>query len=297
MVAIDQRESLRVMLRDATGRPVTNADLVHFKVQVARALSAHASALLVDVDYGLEPILQAGVLGAECGLIVAVDTIVYNEKGQGVASGPRADMSNRDWARDAVAALKLLVIWSESQWFGTDATEVGAFVELCRRRRLLSIVEVVVREADGSLPATGMRQSELLVEASRDVARLGPDLYKTEVPFLGRGDSREIVDAARAISESLSCPWVVLSSGVVSGAFPEAVRLSCLGGASGFLAGRGIWGPAVGANAERELNQSSLMRLRELREIAEAAVRQAGFEASQVALGDRPGAGEHSDVR
>ena len=81
MVAVDQRESLRVMLRSSAATPVDDEKLSAFKVAVARALSPHASALLVDVDYGVAPILAADALDPSCRLIVAVDDISYSPEG------------------------------------------------------------------------------------------------------------------------------------------------------------------------------------------------------------------------
>src|SRR5918992_812612 len=84
MVAMDQRESLRTIVAERTGvdrSAVTNETLVAFKVAVARTLSAHASALLLDRDYGLGPTLAGNALAPGCGLIVAADTLVQEPGG------------------------------------------------------------------------------------------------------------------------------------------------------------------------------------------------------------------------
>ena len=92
MVAIDQRESLRTIFRNETGAEVDDATLVAFKIAVARVLSPHASALLVDRPFGLAPTRDAGVLDPSCALIVA------------------DDLSNLDEAKDAAREADVVVL-------------------------------------------------------------------------------------------------------------------------------------------------------------------------------------------
>ena len=73
MVAMDQRESVRAMYAGWMAGRISADVRVAFKVAVARVLSPHASALLLDVDEGLGRVLTAGALHASCGLIVAAD--------------------------------------------------------------------------------------------------------------------------------------------------------------------------------------------------------------------------------
>ena len=73
----------------------------------------------------------------------------------------------------------------------------------------------------------------------------GPDVYKAEVPGYLPGQLGEVPYFATKLTQAIAQPWVVLSNGVAAADFPEAVRLSCNGGASGFLAGRAIWADAA----------------------------------------------------
>jgi sulfofructosephosphate aldolase len=61
MVALDQRESLRTMLAEVSGGAVPDGVLTGFKIDAARALTPYASAILLDVDYGLWPARAAGL--------------------------------------------------------------------------------------------------------------------------------------------------------------------------------------------------------------------------------------------
>jgi sulfofructosephosphate aldolase len=64
---------------------------------------------------------------------------------------------------------------------------------------------------------------------------------------------------------------VVLSQGVDPADFPRAVEAACKGGASGTLAGRAVWTPAVGADDPAGvLRGYSVPRLRDLAAIVDA---------------------------
>jgi sulfofructosephosphate aldolase len=136
---------------------------------------------------------------------------------------------------------------------------------------LLGIVEAVVRRPE-SINPTKWDRDDAILDAARQIGKLKPDLYKAEVPQRGIGDSDEIKDKCEEITKFLPCPWVVLSSGVQIEQFPVAVELACQGGASGFLAGRGIWQDAVRTDQQEyhDLLQSvSIQRLRQLCEIVD----------------------------
>lgn len=273
MVAIDQRESLRTLIAERTGvdrAAITEDALVDFKVEVARVLSPHASALLVDRDYGLEPTLAAAALAPGCGLIVAVDTL------EQVAGGPVTDTTLDERAdpealRDAGAhALKLLVIWRDDADAERRLAMTRRFVRLAADAGLASVVEGVVRPTgDGA----GWDRERAIVDAARRLGGSGPELYKAEVPFHGDADASAIADVASAITAALPCPWVVLSQGVDPARFPTSVEAACRGGASGFLAGRAIWTDAIRAAGDTRgaLREISVPRLQSLGELVDSA--------------------------
>jgi sulfofructosephosphate aldolase len=252
MVAMDQRESLRTMLREH-GHDDGDERVARFKAAVARELAPHASGFLIEPEHveTVAPLVPHG-------LIVAVDRLVQ-ERG-----GPVEDTSLAELERPPAraVALKLLVIWRDDERRAERVELARAFVRLAERHGLLSVLEPVVRHDD---------REWAIVEAARELGRTGCSLYKCQVPLEGRGDPAEIARRAREIDAALPCPWVVLSQGVAADDFPEAVRASCDGGASGFLAGRALWTATLGADDPTELLRStSVPRLRELGEIVDA---------------------------
>jgi sulfofructosephosphate aldolase len=267
MVAMDQRESLRTMFVDATGGPAGDELLSDFKLAVAESLSPHASAMLLDRVYGTEAMTA---LASDCGLVVAADALTQ-DPGQPVEDTALDTDLDLERSRGlGAAALKLLVLWRPDGDPEARAQLVRSFIELCDRAELLSIVEGVVRAPAGPDQAGSWNREDAILAAAREFGALRPDLYKAEVPMHGRGDPEQIRAHCEAITAVLSCPWVVLSSGVTADDFPAAVDAACRGGASGFLAGRGIWMDLVGPGDYRSrLNEVAVPRLERLRAIVE----------------------------
>jgi len=263
MLALDQRESLRTMLQAASARD-DDAALSAFKVAAARVLSPFASGVLVDVDYGLAPIRAANAIAPGVGLIVAADVLTQ------VPGGPveSTDVDEGVLADDAIGeiadAYKLLVIWRAATGADARRRTVSAFVDGCRRRGKAAIVEGIVRADDGEA-LEPERHVDAVVAAARELAGLGADLYKAEVPTLGSASDDVIAEHGRRLTEALDCPWVVLSNGTPAERFPDAAVAACRGGASGFLAGRAIWAASIEApDVRRDLETAAAERLASL---------------------------------
>jgi sulfofructosephosphate aldolase len=253
MVAMDQRESLRTMLRER-GRPGDDDSVERFKLSVASVLAPHASGFLIDSDWldAVEPFVARR-------LILAVD--VLDQEPGGAVEDTSLDESPALTA--SVVALKLLVIWRDDDRRPERVELARRFVELSQRHGVLSVLEPVVRVAEEL-------REEAIVEAARELGAVGPSLYKCQVPLGGKGDPTEITRWAREIDAALSVPWVVLSQGVEPADFPRAVEAACEGGASGLLAGRALWTNALDADdAHAPLREESLPRLHQLAEIVD----------------------------
>ena len=247
MVALDQRESLRTMLG---GETVPDHALTRFKIDAARALTPHASAVLLDVAFGLGPVLDADVLSDGCGLIVAADQLVQppGDIVEDTAVDGAIFADPRVTAR--ADAYKLLVIWRQGRDRARRAKTVRAFVDACRERGRPGIVEGIVRPEPGD-HLTPERHAELVVEAAIELTEAAPDLYKAEVPSLGLADDDAITAAAARLTDAIAAPWVVLSNGVRPERFDDAAVAAARGGASGFLAGRAIWIESIAAEDPR----------------------------------------------
>ena len=241
MVAMDQRESLRKMM----GGDAPDERLVDFKLAVARELSPHASAFLIDRHFGFDRVVREPLADA------AVDDAggVVQETDVDTGIDP-----------EGAVALKFLVIWRDDAERPRRLEKARRFVELAESHGLLSVLEAIVRVPEEE-------RDERIVEAAEELSSAGPSLYKVEVPGHGRGDADGITRRCREIDAVVPMPWVVLSNGVELADFPRAVEASCRGGASGMLAGRAIWSDVV--HEPSRLREVSVPRLEALAEIVD----------------------------
>jgi tagatose 1,6-diphosphate aldolase/sulfofructosephosphate aldolase len=148
-------------------------------------------------------------------------------------------------------ALKFLVQWrpgrprspGEPDLAAEALSVIGEVVEDCREAGIPSVIEPLVARLpdEPALPATAA--AELVIESATLMAGERPDLLKLEWPGGAEG--------CRRVTEALgSVPWTLLSAGVAFEQFGERVRVALDNGASGFIAGRAIWGEAVTLTGE-----------------------------------------------
>jgi sulfofructosephosphate aldolase len=268
MVAMDQRESLRGLLAKHRAGPVGDDVLTGFKLAVAREVGRHASGFLIDREFGFQTVVDEQVLPPDCGLILAADSLSYQDDGRvfDTAIDPLVDPDKVK--RQGAVALKLLVVWRDDGQADRRVAMSAEFVRSCAAAGLVSVLEGVAR------PASGGYSDRLFVEAARELGGLRPTLYKAQVPRAGKGDPAEIGAVCARLTEVLPVPWVVLSQGVSIMDFPGAVELACRNGASGFLAGRAIWSDTVAAaDPVPLLRERAVGRLRRLAELVDEHAR------------------------
>src|SRR4030088_3098317 len=106
--AMDQRGSLQKALATARGvdvKEITPEIMSEFKVAVSRILTPHASAILLDPEFGLE---AGRVRAPGCGLILAYELSGYDNTRPGRLPDLLPHVSAKrivDWGADAVKIL------------------------------------------------------------------------------------------------------------------------------------------------------------------------------------------------
>lgn len=273
MLALDQRESLRQMFPVAGGQEADDDALREFKSTATRVLSPLASAVLLDRLYGVGDD-RPGVLASS--LILAADELVQPRGG--VVTGSRLDpaVTPELIRRTGAAAVKFLVIWRPDDDHDERIRLVRSFLDVAKAAGVASLVEAIVRPSDGRSWDAGTRH-EAILQAAREIATLGGDIYKAEVPGYVPGDVSRVREQSELLSGIVPGPWVVLSNGVDQPDFTACVRQACLGGAHGFLAGRAIWGDTVAdPDTLGALTQRSADRLRALTAVVAECIRLRG---------------------
>jgi tagatose-1,6-bisphosphate aldolase len=245
VLAMDQRNTLRRML-DGAGQPSADADLSAFKVDIVRALAPLSTGVLLDADYGVGAVRAAGALPAGTGLLVAAEPPVRAQwNGE-----PRATIDPERRAAYVMHnhgdALNFLVQGRPGRPRGAGEPDlaaealavIGEVVEDCREAGIPSVIEPLVARLPDEPPLDPAAAGELVIESATQMAGTGPDLLKLEWPGDAEG-CRRVTDALGPV------PWTLLSAGVAFEQFGERVRIALDNGASGFIAGRAIWGEAV----------------------------------------------------
>lgn len=260
-LAMDQRGSLQKMLAAAgRGAAVSDEDLVRFKTAVTAALSPHASAILLDPEYGLPAVK---VKAAPTGLLLAYEKSGYDTTTAGRLPDLIPEWSVRRLAEAGADAIKLLVHYDPD-----DAPAINtvkqAFIERvgaeCAAVDAPLFLEIVGYQ-DG-LDEKGLEFARLkpgkvaraMAEFSRP--RYGVDVLKVEVPvnmkfvagtaaFSGTAayTRREALAHFREAAAAAGKPFIYLSAGVSDAVFRETLELAIEAGTafSGILCGRATW--------------------------------------------------------
>lgn len=270
MLALDQRESMRSMFGETQATPVSDLQIVDFKLAALRALTPYASAVLIDRPFAWDRAISERAVAPTCGLIAAADHFISG-RGELITDVViDKDFSPAKIIADGGVAMKLLVIWRPDETAEKRVALVDDFVGRCRAHGLVSIVEPVSRK-----PHDG-RSWDLkdgILAAAQELGNRGADLYKSEVPRHARGAEAEVRRECAALTRAIQSQWVVLSSGVTPDEFPNAVEWACREGASGFLAGRAVWRGVIGeADVEQALKRDAIPRLQKLCDVVDRAV-------------------------
>jgi tagatose-1,6-bisphosphate aldolase len=283
-IAIDHRDSLRVMLERRGSNAPDAIDLPTLKLSLARALAPAATAIMLDAELG-GLALEARVVPATVGLIMPLEAQGY-EGTDGRRTRLLDDFSPADALRLGADACKILLPYraDDREPAADQEALVASTVATCHGLGMPLIVEpVMYRRLDETQGAYAAAYGGLVVAAIDRLGPLGVDLFKLPFPVLDLASMSEdsALDACRAVDEACrGIPWVLLGAGVETAVFVEQVRLAATAGAAGFLAGRGIWGAALAADPgdiDRIASTACRADLERSRAIAEQFARPLAF--------------------
>lgn len=264
--ALDQRGLLKKMLaKESGGAEPADAVVTEFKKLVTASLTEHASAILLDVEYGLPALPYRNGKGV---------LLAYEKSGYDATAPTFLPSVTEGWSvlrvKEAGAtAVKILLYYSpfEKEWVNEQkkawVERIGAE---CRALEMPLFLEFLGYDVHGdgekSL-AYARRKPEIVTlsmeEFSKD--RYGADVLKVEIPvqmqfvkgtraFQGEEaySPAEAREHFRAAAEAATKPFVYLSAGVTNAAFLESLQLALESGVHfhGVLCGRATWADGVG---------------------------------------------------
>jgi tagatose 1,6-diphosphate aldolase len=272
--AMDQRGSLRKAIASAKGvseKEISNAMMEEFKVAVAKILTLHASAILLDPEFGL-PAAKARANNA--GLLLAYEESGYDNTKPGRLPDLLPHLSVKRIKDMGADAVKILIYYTP---FDTaDVNDIKhAFIERiggeCEYHQIPFFLEFVGYDPKGgdekgfefakTKPEVVMKSMEEFGKPQYNV-----DVLKVEVPvnaefvegsgvFKGKAayTRKEALDYYRQASAIAQKPFIYLSAGVSNPQFVESLNMAAEAGTdySGVLCGRATWKDGVPVYAKQ----------------------------------------------
>src|SRR5436305_4249825 len=266
--AMDQRGSLRKAIASAKGvsqKEITDDMMVEFKVAVAKILTPHASAILLDPEFGL-PATKARAKNA--GLLLAYEESGYDNTKPGRLPDLLPHLSVKRIKEMGADAVKILIYYTP---FDTaDVNDIKhAFIERigaeCEYHQIPFFLEFVGYDPKGS-DEKGFEfaktKPEVVMKSMQEFGKpqYNVDVLKVEVPvnaefvegssvFKGKAaySRKEALDHYRRAAEVAQKPFIYLSAGVGNAQFVESLNMAAEAGTdySGVLCGRATWADAV----------------------------------------------------
>ena len=262
--AMDQRGSLQKAIAAAKGigaDAVTPEMMSEFKTAVVKVLTPHASAILLDPEYGLT---AAKARASNAGLLLAYEESGYDNTKPGRLPDLLPHVSAKriaDWGANAV---KILIYYSPF-----DDPQVNdikhAFIERigaeCEAHQIPFFLEFVGYDPKGG-DEKGLEFAKIKPEAvTRSMQEFSKpqyhvDILKVEVPINANyveGSSvykgqkaysrQQALDYFRKAADTAKKPFIYLSAGVSNAQFVESLRMAAEAGTdySGVLCGRATW--------------------------------------------------------
>jgi tagatose 1,6-diphosphate aldolase len=258
--AMDQRGSLQKSLAKEKGGEVNAALMEEFKSLVAEVLTPHASAILLDPEWGL-PASKRRAKNA--GLLLAYEKTGYDKTGPGRLGDLLDHWSARRLKEAGADCVKILLYYTPF-----DTKEVNdkkhAWVERigdeCRANDIPFFLEFVGYEegADEKGFEYAKKKPNIVIESMREFTkpRYGVDVLKVEVPvnmkyvegakaYAGQKtySKKEAADLFLKAASVTTKPFIYLSAGVSNAEFTEALELAGESGVkfNGVLCGRATW--------------------------------------------------------
>jgi tagatose 1,6-diphosphate aldolase len=247
MVATDQNSSMISMMKKATGKDPTYAEVADAKVMLSRALSPHCSGLLVDGKYGYWSTVAAHAVPPSTGLLIRVEM----SGGEKNAAGAPIGGVEPGWGvgkikRCGADAVKLLAQFEPGEF---DSAERNFQFTMqmhdeCLKHDILFLLEPLhfpYNGEDAKSESVLKRKAKTVIDTAHYLSRYC-DVYKAEFPgTMGVENDSQLMDNLKKLNDVCVKPWVLLSAGVDYDQYKKQVEMAMKAGASGILGGRAFW--------------------------------------------------------
>jgi len=269
ILAVDHQDALRRVMRPSAPETITVEEIVEFKAQVVCALAPETSGILLDPIYSAVQAISGAFLGS-AGLLVELEIADYQLKPLPLDIALLHDWDISKIKRMEADGAELFFYYNpDVVSHATNQDNIlRRLIQECAEYDIPFYAEPIIFPAGEDETGFTQNFSQRVIEAGRRVAALGADVLKMEfpVPLALMDDAALCRAACEQLTASVEAPWVLLSAGVTFEVFYRQVEIACCAGASGYIAGRAVWGEAAQITdaAERQhwLEQTGRERLR-----------------------------------
>lgn len=272
--AMDQRGSLRKAIAKAKSVPeeqISNEMMSEFKVAVSKVLTPHASAILLDPEFGIP---AAKARSKNAGLLLAYEESGYDNTKPGRLPDLLPHLSVKRIKELGGDAVKILIYYTPF-----DKPEVNdikhAFIERigaeCEYHQIPFFLEFVGYDPQGGDEKGfefAKKKPEVVIKSMQEFGKpqYNVDVLKVEIPvnaefvqgssvFKGQAaySRKEALDYFRKAAEIAEKPFIYLSAGVSNPQFVESLKMAAEAGTdySGVLCGRATWKDGIPVYAKQ----------------------------------------------
>lgn len=261
--AADQRGSLQKAIAKSRGEngKATAEDLSAFKTSVTRILTKHASAILMDPEYGMQAIASRA---PGTGVLISYEKTGYDVNVKGRMPDLLAEWSVRRLVEAGAHGIKILLYYNPDDTTAINTVK-HAFIERigaeCRALDVAFFLEPLAYNDELGNEQTlefAKKKPEYVTRYMEEFSkpRYGVDILKVEVPvnvkyvegmrtYAGqtaytRAEAMQFFRDSAAVAKK---PFIYLSAGVTDEAFRETLELATEAGTdfAGVLCGRATW--------------------------------------------------------
>ena len=262
--AMDQRGSLQKSLAASKGvspKEITDEQMQEFKIAVTKALTPHASAILLDPEWGLPAARQRA---KSAGLLLAYEASGYDNTQPGRLPDLLPHVSAKriaDWGANAVKILIYYTPFDDSKVNDIKHAFIERIGAECEANDIPFFLEFVGYDPKGG-DEKGLEYAkikpEIVTKSMEEFSKpqYKVDVLKVEIPVNAEyveGSSvykgkkaygrEEALDHFRSAASVAKKPFIYLSAGVSNPEFIESLHMASESGTdySGVLCGRATW--------------------------------------------------------
>ena len=273
--AMDQRGSLKKALAKERGGEVTDQMMGEFKSAVTEVLTPHASAILLDPEWGLGASKRRS---RNAGLLLAYEQSGYDNTRPGRIPDLLPDWSVRRLKEAGADCVKVLIYYTPFDAVAVNE-EKHAFVERigdeCRANDIPFFLEFVGYDSQGG-DEKGLefaaKKPDIVAGSMAEFTkeRYGVDVMKVEVPVnmkfvegarTAGGQKAYTREQAKAHFREAAAvaakPFIYLSAGVSNAEFTESLEFAAEAGVAfaGVLCGRATWKDGIPIYAKQGVGE------------------------------------------